>query len=150
MYPPVPLLPRKCIKDYRVPDTDVIIEKGTMVLISVLGIHHDAEYYPNPEIFDPERFSEENKSARHGYAHLPFGEGPRNCIGMTCCFREFIFTCCFVGMRFGLMQSKVGLTSLLRNFRLTLNEKTQEPLKMKTNSLVLAAKGEIWLNVHKV
>ena len=81
MYPPLSLLNRKCLKDYKVPDEDVIIEEGMSVTISVLAIHYDREYYPEPEKFDPERFSEENKKSRHPYAHIPFGEGPRNCIG---------------------------------------------------------------------
>ena len=47
-----------------------------------MGIQHDPEYYPNPEKFDPERFSEANKSKRRPCTFLPFGDGPRNCIGM--------------------------------------------------------------------
>ena len=81
-YPPVALITRKCVKDYKVPGQDVMIEKGTMVFVPVFGIHHDKEFYPDPEKFDPDRFTEENKSKRHRYAHIPFGEGPRNCIGM--------------------------------------------------------------------
>ena len=80
-YPPVPRLVRKCVKDYKIPDQDVVIEKGTMVEIPVYAIHYDKEYYPDPEKFDPERFTEENKSKRHHFSHLPFGEGPRICIG---------------------------------------------------------------------
>jgi cytochrome P450 family 6 len=74
-YPPVPRLTRKCVKDYKIPDEDIIIEKGTTVVLSVLGIHYDEEYYPDPEKFDPERFTEENKNLRHHYSHIPFGEG---------------------------------------------------------------------------
>ena len=81
MYPPVPVLFRKCVKDYKVPDQDVVIKKGVKILIPILGIHYDNDHYPNPEKFDPERFNDVNKSKRHNYAHLPFGEGPRNCIG---------------------------------------------------------------------
>lgn len=80
-YPPVPSLPRQCNKDYKVPGTDVTIEKGTQVSISTLGIHMDPEYYPNPSVFDPERFSEEGKKTRPAFAWIPFGEGPRVCIG---------------------------------------------------------------------
>jgi cytochrome P450 family 6 len=53
-----------------------------MTVISILGLHHDPKYYPDPERFDPERFSKEEKAKRHHYVYLPFGEGPRICIGM--------------------------------------------------------------------
>ncbi|XP_044261647.1 probable cytochrome P450 6a23 [Tribolium madens] len=134
MYPPVPILSRKCVKDYKIPDQDVIIDKDTTIFIPILGIHYDEEYYPEPEIFDPERFSEENKNSRHSYAHIPFGEGPRICIGM----------------RFGLMQTKVGLATLLKNYKFTVGKKTQEPLKWKVASFVLAAEGEVWLDAEKL
>ncbi|RZC35581.1 p450 domain containing protein [Asbolus verrucosus] len=133
-YPPVPFIRRRCVKDYKIPDEDIVIEKGTIVVIPILGIHHDKEYYPDPDKFDPERFSEENKSCRHHYAHLPFGEGPRICIGK----------------RFGLMQSKVGLTSLLKNYRFTLNKETKEPLTVDLNSMVLETEEKIWLDVQKI
>ena len=81
MYPPVSLVTRKCVKDYKVPDADVTIEEGVVVMIPIMGIHYDEDYYPEPETFDPERFNEENKKSRPQYIHLPFGEGPRNCIG---------------------------------------------------------------------
>jgi cytochrome P450 family 6 len=82
MHSPAAQLSRTCIKDYKLPDQDVIIEKGTTVIIPVMGIHYDEEYYPEPEKFDPERFTEENKKSRPNYTFMPFGEGPRNCIGM--------------------------------------------------------------------
>lgn len=61
--------------------TDFCIPKGTSVAIPVFGLHRDSNIYPNPEKFDPERFSEENIKTRHPYVYLPFGEGPRICIG---------------------------------------------------------------------
>lgn len=80
-YPPLPILNRTCVKDYKFPDSDLIIEKGTRLVIPVLGIHHDPEYFPEPELFDPERFNEQNKSQIPSCAYLPFSEGPRICIG---------------------------------------------------------------------
>ncbi|XP_063929823.1 probable cytochrome P450 6a23 [Zophobas morio] len=133
-YPPVSRLARICVKDYKIPDQNVVIEKGTAVEIPVYAIHYDKEYYPDPEKFDPERFNEENKSKRHHFTHLPFGEGPRICIGM----------------RFGLMQSKVGLTALLKNYKFTVNKKTMEPLKINPTGGILSAEGDVWLSAEKI
>lgn len=81
MYPPLPVLNRCCTEDYLVPDTDVVIEKGTPIVIPVLGLHYDAEYFPEPNTFNPDRFNEENINTIQPYTYLPFGEGPRNCLG---------------------------------------------------------------------
>jgi cytochrome P450 family 6 len=53
-------------------------------------------------------------------------------------------------MRFGLMQSKMGLSSLLKNYKFTVNKKTIEPLKMKVKSFIPTAEGEIWLDAEKI
>ena len=80
-YPPLPILNRECTKTYEIPGTNLILEKGIQVVIPTMGMHYDPQYFPEPEKFDPERFSEEAKSRRHHYVYLPFGEGPRICIG---------------------------------------------------------------------
>ncbi|XP_074025834.1 cytochrome P450 6-like isoform X1 [Leptinotarsa decemlineata] len=131
---PVPGTPRVCNKAYKVPGTDIVLEVGTRVHIPFQAIHWDPEYYPEPQKFDPERFSEENKSKRHPFAFLPFGEGPRICIGA----------------RFGLLQVKVGLTAIIRNFKVTLNEKTKTPIKYATNVFITSVDGDVWLNVEKI
>jgi len=81
MYPPGFAIERVCTKPYKIPNTNVHVKKGTIVLLPVCGIHHDPRIYPNPEKFDPERFSAENKATRSSYHFIPFGHGPRNCIG---------------------------------------------------------------------
>lgn len=81
-YPPGALINRVCTKDYFIEEKNIKIEAGTTVFISILGLHRDPEYFVNPNSFDPERFSDENKSRIRSYTYLPFGEGPRICIGM--------------------------------------------------------------------
>ena len=84
MHPVVPFMNRLCTKPFQLPLPDgktYTVEVGTPVVTPVLGIHNDPEYFPDPEKFDPERFSEENKEKRPKYTHFPFGEGPRTCLG---------------------------------------------------------------------
>ena len=59
----------------------IILKKGMKILIPVQGLHYDAQYFSNPEKFDPDRFSPENKLNIPSGVYLPFGDGPRNCIG---------------------------------------------------------------------
>jgi cytochrome P450 family 6 len=91
-YPVLPFLDRMCSSDYTLPSASenrtVILPKGTGVFIPIYALHNDPQYYPDPEKFDPERFTEENKQNRPNYTYLPFGEGPRICIGKKkCIFR---------------------------------------------------------------
>jgi cytochrome P450 family 6 len=77
----MPLLDRTPNRDYVIPGTNIKIEKGTAVYVALLGIHMDPDVFPDPEYFDPERFSEKNKLTRHPSMYLPFGDGPKYCIG---------------------------------------------------------------------
>lgn len=76
------MLSRRCEHQYQIPGSKVELPVGMRVIIPIYGFHHDPDYYPDPATFDPERFTEENKRTRHPYTYLPFGEGPRNCIGI--------------------------------------------------------------------
>ncbi|XP_060535691.1 cytochrome P450 6a2-like [Cylas formicarius] len=134
MYPPSGLLLRKCTKTYKVPDSDAIIEKGTQVFVPVMAVQRDPDIYPDPDTFNPENFSEENKAKREQISWMPFGEGPRQCIGL----------------RFGYMQVKIALAALLRNHRYTLNPLTPETFTYLVDSLSLATKEEIYLDVENV
>ncbi|XP_044761017.1 probable cytochrome P450 6a14 [Coccinella septempunctata] len=133
-YPPLPVLNRICTKEYRVPGTDLVLEKGQRLMIPVIGIQSDPEYYPEPEKFDPDRFSEENKKNMKPYTFLPFGDGPRVCIGA----------------RFGMMQTKVGLAALLLNYDFEVSEKTKEPIDFEPKSFVMLTKGDVWLKYRRI
>jgi cytochrome P450 family 6 len=84
-YPIIPFLDRTCSSDYKLPSPSgngtIKLSAGTGVYIPVLALHHDPTYFPEPEKFDPDRFTEENKRSRPKYSYIPFGEGPRMCIG---------------------------------------------------------------------
>nr|CAD7262317.1 unnamed protein product [Timema shepardi] len=133
-YPALPFLDRSVQVDYKIPGTNDILEKGTTVFIPTFGIHYDPEYYPNPEKFDPERFSAKNKNGIPKYAYLPFGEGPRNCIGM----------------RFGLMQVKTGLIHLLSKFEVNRHKETPVSIVFVTSSPTLGAVGNMPLIFNQI
>ena len=79
MYPVSPVIMRKCNKAFRIPDSKIVIEPGTSVTIPVYALHKDPRYYTDPEKFEPERFTGNN--FKPSGCFLPFGDGPRICIG---------------------------------------------------------------------
>ncbi|XP_037947259.1 probable cytochrome P450 6a23 [Teleopsis dalmanni] len=125
---------RKARSHYETSDPKYYIEEGTLIVIPSLAIHHDPEFYPEPEKFKPERFSAEEIKSRPSCTWLPFGEGPRNCIGL----------------RFGKMQACIGLTYLIKNFKFTVAKETQIPYILDVEPLVLNAKNGIHLMVEKI
>lgn len=57
------------------------VPEGMSIIIPVYALHHDPQYYPNPDKFDPDRFTEEAKASRPRTTFIPFGDGPRQCLG---------------------------------------------------------------------
>lgn len=87
MYPPLPMLHRVCTENYTLPEAGITFYKGQHIHIPVYGLHYDPDYFPDPERFNPDRFSEENKANIKPFTYMPFGEGPRLCVGKECsCF----------------------------------------------------------------
>lgn len=89
LYPAAALMGRRVTQDYTLPfqgknGKPSVLEKGVGVFIPTFALHRDPEYFPEPDKFDPERFTEEAKRSRPHYAYMPFGEGPRICIGKYC------------------------------------------------------------------
>ena len=58
-----------------------LVPTGAVLHINIYDIHRDPNFWPNPEVFDPDRFLPERIQNRHPYSYLPFSAGPRNCIG---------------------------------------------------------------------
>jgi cytochrome P450 family 6 len=73
---------RKAAADYKIPNSKHVIPKDSLVWIPTVGFHYDERYWKDPETFDPERFTQEEIAKRPTNCYFPFGDGPRNCIGM--------------------------------------------------------------------
>lgn len=81
MYPPVGVTSRRITKDFVEPQTGFVMEEDSVILIPIYAFHMDPEYFPNPEAYDPERFSPENAAKNDLSAYMPFGGGNRFCPG---------------------------------------------------------------------
>ncbi|CAH1977388.1 unnamed protein product [Acanthoscelides obtectus] len=97
-YPALSYLDRACTVDYKIPGTNYVLRKGDRIIIPTYGHNFDENYFPNPEKYDPDRYL--NRLNQDGLYFLPFGEGPRACIGE----------------RFASLNLKVALTNILTNF----------------------------------
>jgi cytochrome P450 family 9 len=107
-----------------------MIEKGKFFMIPIFSYHRDSQYFPEPEKFNPDRFSFENRHNIDQDTYLPFGIGPRNCIGS----------------RFALMEIKTVFYYLLSNFKFEPNEKSQIPLElMKKTTFGMQTEKGIWM-----
>ncbi|XP_048223825.1 cytochrome P450 3A25-like [Perognathus longimembris pacificus] len=127
-YPIANRVERVCKEDVEV--KGVYIPKGTVVMIPAFAIHYNPKYWPEPKEFCPERFSKKNKDNIDPYTYLPFGAGPRNCIGM----------------RFALMNIKLAVIRVLQNFSFQPCKETQIPLVL-SKKLLLQPETPIVLNV---
>lgn len=127
LYPVLPVLDRECInlEGYSLePFGNFTIPHGMPIYIPTYAIQRDERFFPNPLKFDPDRFSPKNIGKILPFTNLPFGNGPRNC----------------VGERFGLMQVKTGLVKILKDFRV-------EPKEV--GKMVLISQADQWLTLVK-
>ncbi|CAL8285941.1 unnamed protein product [Arctogadus glacialis] len=99
----------------------LVIPKGTVFMVPLWVMHRDPDLWPNPEEFKPERFSKENKDTIDPYTYMPFGAGPRNCIGM----------------RFALVMMKLAMVEILQKFSFAVCDQTEIPLEMDIQGLLM-------------
>ncbi|KAJ0177501.1 hypothetical protein K1T71_007510 [Dendrolimus kikuchii] len=139
LWPPAFILERDCLKDYNLgkPNTDstedFINAKGTGVFIPVWCIHRDPKYFPDPLKFNPERFSDENKQNIKPFTYIPFGVGPRNCIGS----------------RFALCEVKVMIYQLLQYVEVSPGDKTNVKSTLAKNNVNLKIEGGHWIRMRE-
>ncbi|XP_049938317.1 probable cytochrome P450 6a20 [Schistocerca serialis cubense] len=105
------------------------LQPGSTVVISILGLHRDPRYFPEPEVFDPERFSSDNKDRLSTIAFTPFGMGPRSCLGQ----------------RFALSQVKMGVAAIVLSLEICCTPLTPASIEMDPKSVLTANKGGLWL-----
>lgn len=95
---PIGFITRQCIKDTVLPVGNIKVEKGTRIFTPIYQMHHDPNLYPDPHVFDPERFANSSKLGDENF--MPFGIGNRMCLGA----------------RYSKMQMAAGVVHFLRHF----------------------------------
>uniref|UniRef100_UPI0005D394C3 uncharacterized LOC105432372 n=1 Tax=Pogonomyrmex barbatus TaxID=144034 RepID=UPI0005D394C3 len=100
LYPSVPYISRILSEDVKL--QSYLVPSGTTIILNVYNIHRDSHFWPNPDVFDPDRFLPEKIQNRHPYSYIPFSAGPRNCIGQ----------------RFAMLEMKAIIAPLVYNFYL--------------------------------
>ncbi|XP_025192941.1 cytochrome P450 9e2-like [Melanaphis sacchari] len=125
---------RQATKNYKVPGQSLVIEKGQRIVIPIYAIHNDPKYYPNPDTFDPERFSAEEKSKRPNGSYIPFGDGPRLCIGK----------------RLAELEIKFILTEILLKYEVLPCEKTEIPINIRGSGSLVNPKNGVWLSFKPI
>ncbi|KAL9967762.1 hypothetical protein ACROYT_G026054 [Oculina patagonica] len=129
--PPGAQTNRECSEDYDL--NGIHIAAGTEIIIPIYALHHDPDAWQDPEKFDPERFRAPAQDTRHAFQFLPFGAGPRKCIGM----------------RFALMEVKMALVKILIKYKFVQSPETQVPLAIHPGG-TLSAKDGVNVRVESV
>ncbi|XP_064612373.1 cytochrome P450 3A9-like [Liolophura sinensis] len=129
IYPPAQRLTRHTKEDIVIKGH--LIPKNTIANFPISHFHTNPEWWPEPEKFKPERFTPEEKANRHPYVYLPFGAGPRNC----------------VGMRLAQLETKMAIVAILQKFRFVRSVDTEVPLKLALTGLSETVNG-IWLKME--
>ncbi|CAH0595500.1 unnamed protein product [Chrysodeixis includens] len=125
MYPIFGVLTREVMDDYEF-STGLRVDKGVRVHIPIYHMHYNPDYFPDPEEYKPERFLPENKRDVKPYTFFPYGEGPRICIGS----------------RFAKMQVMSGIITILKEYRVELDEKMPQSLKLDPRTLLIAPRSQ--------
>ncbi|KAK7160948.1 hypothetical protein R3I94_003812 [Phoxinus phoxinus] len=128
LFPVGARLERVCKKTVEI--NGVMIPKDMVVMIPIYALHRDPDYWSDPESFKPERFTKGNKETIEPYMYMPFGLGPRNCIGM----------------RFAQVTMKLAIVEILQRFDVSVCAETQVPLELGLSGF-LAPKDPIMLKL---
>jgi len=132
VYPPIAQIGRWASEERTI--CGVTIPKHVAVVAAIWALHHDPRFWKDPWKFDPERFAPENRDKIVEMTYMPFGEGPRNCIGR----------------RFAIMEAKMALVETLRRYTFAPCDRTPDPLPVRNKGLTNSVVGdELWLKMTK-
>ncbi|CAD0202384.1 unnamed protein product [Chrysodeixis includens] len=126
IFPSLGFLSRECARTYTIPELGVTIDEGVGITIPLQALHTDPQYYDEPDVFRPERFLPDQLDNNNKFVYLPFGDGPRACIGT----------------RLGMMQSLAGLAAVLARFSVQPGPTTlRHPVVDPKSSIVQSVQG---------
>ncbi|KAL3283383.1 hypothetical protein HHI36_006530 [Cryptolaemus montrouzieri] len=134
LHPILPFLDRTCNEIYQLPGTELILEKGQKVYISVSGLGHNPKYYPDPSKFDPSRFENKNLKEKFKSTYLTFGIGPRAC----------------PGKRFALISMKIITANIIKNFEVKLAKNQSDTLKINPIGFLAQPMGGLFLKFSDI
>lgn len=137
LWPPAGVHMKSCTKEITLVGPDGLechLKPGDPVFISSTGLQNDPKYWPEPEVFNPDRFSPENQAGRDKFVFFPFGEGPRMCLGM----------------RFAMIMIKLLTATLVTNYSLEPSSKTKVPFEIEPGSMMTLVKGGLWAKFKKL
>ena len=124
---------RKAIDDYQITGTNIMVKKGMSVFFDIYSLHYDPNNFEHPELFNPDRFLPKNRHLIKPYTFLPFGSGPRICIGQ----------------KFAVIQAKLLIARLLTKFSFHFTTRTDDPPKYELLTPMVKT-GPIYLEVRKL
>ena len=136
LYPVIPYLDRECvaINGYT---SDAFnhftIPHKMPIIIPIFAIQRDEKYFPDPLMFDPERFAPNNKDNIVDYSFIPFGTGSRNC----------------VGERLAYLQMKIGIVKILKDFRMETTPRTPKIIEFEERAMLIQSKHGLFINLIK-
>ncbi|XP_059051539.1 probable cytochrome P450 9f2 [Achroia grisella] len=133
---PAIFMDRVCSKTYELPPPreggkPYRLNPGDIVYNMVNVIQMDPKYHPKPEVFDPDRFSDDNKHNIQPFTFTPFGMGPRNCIAS----------------RFALLEMKVFLYDIVLNYKIVKSQRTSDPIRLHNNDFNIRALGGTYVKL---
>ncbi|XP_075538299.1 cytochrome P450 3A24-like isoform X2 [Dermacentor variabilis] len=124
---------RRAVSDYTY--KDLLIPKGVSIVAAASCLHVDPDIWSDPTVFDPERFSDENKAGINPISYLAFGSGPRNCVGRA----------------FATLNVKTVTATLLSRYRVRMDEERhKEGLEFRSNLIITCLPSSVWFKFEKL